>query len=309
MNLSGLKTVVTSKLGRQVLTGKKHAPLILFAVGTVGVVTAAVIACRATLKLEEVLDEADNNITELKDRRDSEDMTEKEFSRAASKVYFKAGAKIAGMYAPAALLLAGSIAALTGSHVMLTNRYAGMVSAYAALDKGFKAYRERVVEKLGKDQDQEFRYGTQELEIVEEAADGSGPVVKTIKRAAPTADTIYARWFDSGSNMWNKEAALNYVFLKSQEEHWNYRLGLKGYVTLNEVYENLGLPRKKFGQIVGWTKDAHQRGTGDGYISFGIFEGKTEGARDFINGWNSSVLLDFNVDGNILDEIDKHEVY
>lgn len=308
MNLMAMKNVVTGKIGRQILMGKKHAPLVLFAVGTVGVVTAAVLACRATLKLEEVLDETDKNVSALKDLREQDDITEKEYNQSVSKEYFKAGVRIARMYSFPVILGAASIASLTGSHVMLTNRYASVAAAYTALDKGFRAYRSRVVEKLGKEQDLEFRHGVQEMEIVEEAADGSGPVIKTIKRAAPNnKGSVYARWFNESCAPWRPEASLNYVFLKAQEEHWNWKLQQDGYVMLNDVYHALGLPRRKMGQMVGWRKDAHEKGTGDGYISFGIFEGESKNAIDFMNGWEKSVLIDPNVDGIMYQYIDEIE--
>jgi hypothetical protein len=35
-----------------------------------------------------------------------------------------------------------------------------------------------------------------------------------------------------------------------------------------------------------------------------VFDGKTQSARDFVNGFEGSILLDFNVDGVIYDKID-----
>lgn len=311
MNLAAMRNVVTGKLGLKILAGKRHAPLILFGIGVVGVVAASVMACRATLKIESVLDDADAKIAEAKTLHKIEegDRNNEAYNKAVAKIYFKAGLKIAGMYAPAVLLTAVSIGALTGSHVMLTNRYANAAAAYTALDKGFRAYRSRVVEKLGADQDLEFRHGFEEIEIVEEAADGSGPIVKTIRRAPQGKPSIYAEWFEEGSRMWKDENALNYVFLKSQQEHWNWKLQHDGYVILNDVYYALGIPRRDFGYVVGWTKDAHEKGTGDGYIDFGVFDAKTEGAKAFMNGWNKSVLIDPNVDGDILAKIKNFEPY
>lgn len=317
MNLAAMRNVVTGKLGLKLLAGKKYAPVILFGLGAVGVVTATVLACRATLKVEAVLDEVDENIKEMKNLRDGDldEYDQKAYNKDVSKLYFHAGVKIARMYAPSVLLMAGSIAALTGSHVMLTNRYASAAAAYTALDNGFKAYRKRVVEKLGAEQDLEFRHGVEEIEIVEEASDGSGPIVKTVKRAAPGDQySIYAKWFNESCSPWRSEAALNYVFLKAQQDHWNWRLQHKGYVMLNEVYEGLGMPLSAAGQLVGWTKDAHERfdkygnPLGDGYIDFGIFgDDVPEAAKDFVNGWNKSVKIDPNVDGLMYTKIDKFE--
>lgn len=307
MNLTSLRNAVTSSLGRKALLGKKHAPVILFALGTVGVVGAAILACRATLRVSEVLDEVDANVEAAKELRDGklEGYGEAEYKKEVSKLYFAAGAKIARMYAPAVIVGAASIAALTGSHVMLNKRYAQAAAAYAALDAGFKQYRERVIAKLGKDKDLEFRHGIQEMEIVEEGP--NGPEIKTIKRADAKVPSIYARWFDEGSHAFEREGMGNFLFLRAQQADWNRRLQQDGYVMLNDVLYKLGIPRCPEGQLVGWVKDSDKTGKGDGFIDFGIFQDDSEQARDFMNGSNKSVLLDFNVDGIVFELISKHE--
>jgi hypothetical protein len=296
--LTALRNVVTGKFGRQILRTKKHAPLIMFSLGAAGVIAAAVVACRATLKVEKVLDEIDEKVAAAKElhEEDPENFPETLLKKETSKAYFTGAAKIAKLYAPAVVIGAASIASLTGSHVMLQNRFAGAAAAYAALEKGYRSYRARVKEKYGEDQDREFLHGYEEIEIVEEALDGSGPVIKTMKRAAAGGEGIHTKWFDEGSRNWTKETASNLAYLEAQQNHWNWKLNQDGYVMLNDVLQGLDLPRFPEGQLVGWVKDADKTGKGDGLVSFGIFEGATEGARDFMNGWNKAVKLNFNID-------------
>ena len=52
--------------------------------------------------------------------------------------------------------------------------------------------------------------------------------------------------------------------------------------------------------VVGWVL-----GNGDNCIDFGIWDSANEKARDFVNGREGAILLDFNVDGVIYDLIDK----
>ena len=87
------------------------------------------------------------------------------------------------------------------------------------------------------------------------------------------------------------------LFLKAQETYANDLLKQKGYLFLNDVYKLLGLSETKSGQIVGWVYD-EKNPVGDNFVDFGIY--KDYGA-DFINGFGTSILLDFNVDGNILE--------
>lgn len=284
MNLTHLKNIVTSKAGRQLLSLQKNSPRLLFAAGVTGVVVATVLACRATLKVNDVLDEHE------------EQLEEADGQQSAAVVYFRTASKLAAMYAPAVIVGAASIAALTGAHVTLTRRNAATVAAYAALDKGFRAYRARVVQELGEDKDREFRHGSETRTIVEETE--TGPVTKDVVRAGPDDPSIYAKWFDDTCSAWQRQPEYNRFFLKCQQNFANDLLNARGHLFLNEVYEMLGMKHTRPGSVVGWIK-----GDGDGYVDFGIFNGASHTTRDFVNGWADRVLLDFNVDGIIWDKI------
>jgi hypothetical protein len=106
----------------------------------------------------------------------------------------------------------------------------------------------------------------------------------------------YARWFNEKSLAWTKDPEKNKFFLMRQQDYANEKLKAKGYLFLNELYDMVGIPKSKAGQVVGWMLN----GDGDGYIDFGLFSHNNE---DFINGYKNSILLDPNVDGIILDQI------
>lgn len=78
----------------------------------------------------------------------------------------------------------------------------------------------------------------------------------------------------------------------------NDLLRSRGHVFLNEVYDCLGIPRTKAGQIVGWVY-SKDNPVGDNYIDFGIYDVYKPAIADFVNGYERSILLDFNPDGNI----------
>lgn len=297
MNLTMIKDAITSKVGRQILSTRKHSPVILFAAGTVGIIATVVVASRATLKLDEVLAVAEKDL-ELVRTMDHPRYNEDDRKQDTIKIKIRTAGQIAKLYAPAAFLGMASIAALTGSHVILNRRNAGLMAAYAALDKGWREYRARVVGEYGEEKDREFRYGYEEREIVEETK--TGPVTKRIKRVGVEGASIYARYFDEGSPNWDKRSGYNLMFLRSIQAQMNNKLHAEGYVFLNEVYEALGIKRTSEGQQVGWVLDG---GNSDNYIDFGCFDGSKQEFRDFVNGWNSAVLLDFNVDGVIYDKI------
>lgn len=112
----------------------------------------------------------------------------------------------------------------------------------------------------------------------------------------------YARLFDDSCMGWTKDPEYNMNFLKCQQNYCNDKLKTKGHLFLNEVYDILGFPRTKAGTMVGWVYD-EENPIGDNFVDFGIFDSNDERNSDFINGYKNTAILDFNVDGNILDYI------
>ena len=111
--------------------------------------------------------------------------------------------------------------------------------------------------------------------------------------------SIYARFFNGSCPAWTKNPDMNMMYLMTQRQYATDMLKLKGHLFLNEVYDMLGMTRTKEGQVVGWVYDPDNP-IGDNYVDFGIFEDYNQ---DFVNGYETTALLDFNVDGNILDRI------
>lgn len=295
MNLKPL----TNLFGKQILSVRKHSPVILFGAGVVGVVTTVVLASRATLKLEEVLEDTQHNLDLVRGMK-SDDYSEDDRRNDQIILYVRAVGKVAKLYAPSVLVGVTSIAMLTGSHVILTRRNGALMAAYAVLDRGFKEYRARVIEKYGKETDRQMRYGGEMRS--EETVGKDGQIkVKVHHDAIPGNPSIYARCFDQTCNNWSRDDWRNVFLVQCQQNYANDLLRARGYVFLNEVYEMLGLPKTKEGQIVGWLRD----GNGDGYIDFGIFDGDTYSALRFVRGDEGAIWLDFNVDGIIYDKFDK----
>jgi hypothetical protein len=301
-----LMTFVSEAVGKGIARNaflmQKSSPGFLLGAGIVGMVASTALACRATLKVEVVLDEAREKLDMTKQAiaEHPGEYSEKDRQRDISLVYFQSGVKVARLYAPAIAVGLFSIAALTRSHYILTQRNAALAAAYTAIEQGFRQYRTRVVEKYGEDQDREFRYGTQEVEII----DPKTKRKKTVTRVGPGEPSIYARFFDNSSNSWSKEPEYNFIFLKAQQNYANDLLHSRGHVFLNDVYDMLGIPRSKAGAVVGWLLT--RNGSTDNFINFGVFDERSEQARDFVHGFEGSILLDFNVDGVIYDKIDGH---
>lgn len=288
------------KLGFKV---KQRSPEILVIGGAIGVVASAVMACKATLKVNEVLDEAKTQIDTVhevaNDPNMSEKYTEEDKKKDLSIVYVQTGVKLVKLYGPSVVLGVASLACILTSHKILRKRNMALAAAYATVDRSFKEYRGRVVERFGEELDRELKYNIKAKQVEETVVNEDGTetvVTKTVNAVDPTQYSEYARFFDDGCLGWEKNPEYNLMFVRQVQNWANERLKSRGYLFLNEVYEMFGFPMTEAGQVVGWVYDKE---IGDGFVDFGVYDLYNEKARDFVNGRERVILLDFNVDGNV----------
>lgn len=286
---------------------EKHSPEILMGVGVVGVVTGTVMACRATLKLNDILEEAQetrDKIKEVASNPNYEDKyTEEDAKKDLAVNYIQTGVKVAKLYAPAVAVGVAGVGCVLASHDIMKKRNVALSAAYLTVDKSFKEYKQRVVDRFGEEVEKEIRYGIKAEEIVETVVDEEGnetTVTETVKTMNPTLYSDYARFFDEASPCWQNDPEYNLMFLRAQQQYANDLLRAKGRLFLNDVYEMLGIEKTKAGQIVGWVYD-RENPNGDNFVDFGIYDMSKERVRAFVNGYETNILLDFNVDGNIWD--------
>lgn len=280
---------VTRFVGRQILQLRKDSPKILFALGIVGTVGSTILACRATLKLEETLDEFKDDIAGVKtlgDSIDEENYSKVDYNKDMAYAYMRGTLQIVKLYGPSVILGAASLGALTGSHVTLTRRNSSLTAAYTAVQASYNAYRDRVREELGEDKELEIYHATKSVKA---NVDGK---VQQLRLADPNKYSPYAKIFDEFNPNWQRNSEYNRMFIQTQQNWFNHLLHARGHVFLNEVYDGLGFKHTSAGQIVGWVLN----GEGDSFIDFGLF---TAGNANFINGYEQSRVLDFNVDGPI----------
>lgn len=296
---------------------QKHSPEILLGAGIVGTVTSAVLACKATTKVNFILEEAKEKVEiihtcaengEVKGYLENGEVgmipySEQDSKKDLSVVYAQTGLEFVKLYGPSVLLGAASLGCILASHNIIRKRNVALAAAYTVVENGFKDYRSRVVERFGKELDRELKYNIKEAEVEETVTneDGTESVVKkTVKTVDKSYTNGYSRFFDECNPNWGKSAEYNHLFLVQIQNWANERLKAKGRLFLNEVYEMLGMDISKEGQIVGWVYDENNVYVNN-YVDFGIYDVHNEDKRNFVNGRERSILLDFNVDGNILD--------
>lgn len=293
---------VTRIFYRTGLKIRKHSPEILMFAGVAGIVTSGVMACKATLKVEGILTEAKQKIDAInevkEDHIEDGEYAEKDYKKAMTLASAHTGMELVKLYGPSVVLATVSIGCLVGSNRILNKRNVALTAAYGAVANNFRDYRDRVIDRFGKELDRELKYGIKAKEIEETVIDENGNE-KTVKSTIDVVDhpvySEFARFFDDGCKGWEKDAEYNLMFLLQTQEQANKKFKRQGHLFLNDVYSMLGIPKTQAGQMVGWYYD-EEHPTGDNYIDFGIHNVHNAKARDFVNGYERVILLDFNVD-------------
>lgn len=303
-NKTEIMKSVNGVASKAVMKLKKHSPEILVVAGIAGTVVSAVLACKATTKVAEILDETKGTLDTIHEGMETGAINGQEYTTDDGKkdtvvVYAQTGMKLAKLYGPAIILGTLSITSILASNNILRKRNVALGAAYVAIDKSFKEYRGRVIERFGDQVDTELKYGIkakkfEEIEVDPETGKKK-KVKKTVMVADPNLQSDYAVYFDSKSRNYETNPDYNRMFLKAQQAFANDKLQTRGHLFLNEVLDDLDLPRTPAGQIVGWTKDGP-----DGYVNFRIVEveRETEDGRH-----EPALLLDFNVEGNIWEKM------
>ena len=300
---------------------QKKSPEILIAAGIAGVIVSAVMACKATIKAQEVAEDAKDTIDEIHAIEESgvtkagnpysADDTKKDLTTT----YVQTGIKYAKLYAPAVIVGAASVTCILMSHKMMKQRMVAVAAALSATDKAFKDYRNRVVERFGEQVEKELRYNIKAKEVKQTIVDEDGkekkvkvPVdVPAAEGWDPSQYSPYARIFDETHPQWTKDPEMNQYYLKARQAQATDMLRTRGHLFLNEVYDMLGFPRTKAGAVVGWLYDPKRPELGDTYVDFGMYEIHQLSEGDFVSGNTHSFILDFNVVGDITDDIADHQ--
>jgi len=297
---------------------KKAAPAIAVFGGTVGTVAAGVWAVKKTASdAPEVLDEIKEDISAVKEQNLGK--------RALAGAYVKGGLKIVKLYSGPIVLEVGSVCAILYGYNIVNGRLVAMGATAAALEEtnrrtqqAINNYRQALAERYGADFEKDLVYNEGDFLVNFGNPENAVPVEKTVDEdgnehteegywelshdTKNPCDVIspYAVIFDETSSEWSTDPEYNKMTLRRIQQTCNDLLHARGHLFLNDVYHELGLPDTRFGQMVGWIDG----GDGDGYVDFGIYDiAAVNNRREFINGYEPSIILDFNVDGVIWDKI------
>lgn len=305
--LDSVKNNITHIAAITGLKAKEHSPEILMVSGVVSIIVGTALACKATLKVDEILDEATEKQAEMDAAMNKFDghvatngkaivYTQDDYTHDKLILRARTIGKLVKNYAPAALFLTSGIVMMCCAHGIMKKRNAALMAAYQAVDLAFKNYRQRVVEEEGELKDRHYLTGSEykeienpetgEKEIVEETTD------KTV------SSSMYTRFFDESSRYWKKNADMNKTFLLCAQNQLNNKLYHQGYLFLNEVYEALDILPTPAGQVVGWVWSEGVK------VDLGVFDESDTCKRRFVNGIERVVRIDPNVQGVVYDLVE-----
>lgn len=301
---------------------KKASPTIIIVGAAIGGVTAAVLACKATIKAQDILNEHNTAVKTIHTTKEQieqgviqldegESYTEKDFKNDITTTYVQTGLKLAKVYAPAVTLGAVSLGCMFGSHHIMSKRNASLTAAYIALDKAFEEYKSRVSDRFGSRVQEELEHNIKAVELESKSTNEQGveETIKEYKDIAMQHTSPYTCIFDETVDTWQPDNMMNRTYLFLMEQSANKRLRTQGHLFLNDVLASLGTHggvtlKTPEGQIVGWIYDPNDP-TRQSHVDFGVtnyVEGD-EALNSFINGGERSVMLRFNCDGPIIDKI------
>lgn len=290
---------------------QKNSPTILLVSAVVNEAAAITLACLATKNLPGTLKPVSKQIVKMHNEMEKKPEKEKEIKKNLTKLYVKTGGKILMMYAPSVLSFSFSVASMVGSHNILKGRNAALAAAFTTLKGGYDSYRQRVKEKLGEEAEKEI-YDDVKVVKVKEKDENGKTIIKSVCQINPSAhDSDFCVLYgpDCLRTYDRTHPQLNITLLEEAESYFNRRLVARGYVFLYEIYEYLGFPESYLGtrrlqasHILGW-RYSKENPSGNNFIDFGIHDKDgilTQAAKNVSLGFEDSIWLTFNPDGDIL---------
>lgn len=218
--------------------------------------------------------------------------------KAAETKTEKAKAIVETYAVPGAVYAGGNALIVVGhkdAKAQLVATNAMLIATTETLNRFYK----NVKEEVGDEKAFELAHGMKKNETTIINEDGTHET-ETFYDINPNELSIYSKIFDESNPNWEKSPLANKDFLIGRQRWFTEKLRIQGYLFLNDVYRDLGFPCTKVGQIAGWIYDENDPNC-DNYVDLGIFSGRKR-ANDFVNGYEPCIILDFNCNGNIMDD-------
>ena len=318
MKLANIKAF--ARVAKQTIV--KYSPEILMCMGGATFVATVVVACKETVKEQELLEDHEAALDYVDIMNEEGELDDKAWKVSRRNVYIATIKKTTINYAPATILGVTSIACFFGAFGIMKKRYATLVMAYTALEESFRKYRQRVIETRGSDEDIYYLTGAKPKEITQKNEDGTKTKIKQLVLPDGTIASPYAfkfgKYNEDGSlnKQWSEEQSMNFSYLLGQQDYLNrmlyvrcifdddHKVLIRGSVLLNEIRDLCGKKPTPTGAVVGNLFGNGEPGR-NGFIDFQLV-GASE--KDPLTGKDiPCVFVNPNCDGMIYDLLGKPE--
>lgn len=295
-------------LGASLKAGiEKVAPGVMIAVGIGAVAVGA-------YKAAEAAPEAKEAIAEFKTMREAIEQSEEDPEARREIInsgYRSLGNTLLHAYAKPALLVSGGTALILGGHGIISKKLATTTASLISTDKLFQDYRHNVIEDQGEEADFRYRTGVKKVNVETVEQDIRGRKRKVMKEYDVVDEVLtnpFMKFYDESNPNFSKNPTDDLYTLRKREEWFNDRLRAEGYLFLNDVLYDLGFNRCAEGSVYGWVYDPDNPDVHN-CVDLGIRDIRRKTIQNAINGYEPVILLNFNVDGVIIDKLPRFGQY
>jgi len=320
-SFKSIGSAIAKKASMAAFKMKVHSPAILVGAGIVGLVTAGVLACKATPKAMKVTERCKTELEGVKSALTEEKIVEetgKTYTEADAKkdtrlIYFQTAGRYLKTYALPCILATASIASILGGFNILNHRYTFTAGLLTAAEKKLEDYRGRVRGEIGAEREELlFKNAKKELVTQRTVDEKTGEVTEKtteelVANAKSDVDDPFCFIFDAcnAPYTWHRNPGFNKTYLEKAESELNNRLQSRGYLTLNQALEAVGMQPVDYGMCAGWL--ASDAGA---FVSFGItlcgeITDNVVGDSGCYTGGYPDYMLHFNCRGNIMKDMPK----
>lgn len=222
----------------------KHSPEILTGLGIAGMITSTVLAVRATPKAIALLEERKEELNQDNFNKNIEKDYSLKNHKELEKLGFKETVKtVWKCYIPSAIMMGVSVPCLIFANSVHIRRHAVLATAYHLSETAATEYRKKVIETIGEKKEEAIRDKINK-DRIEKNPVVENKVIITEKGNTLCYEPLSGRYFKSDIDKINK--AVNEI---------NRRINQNYYVSLNELYDELGLEETTLGDELGWNSD------------------------------------------------------
>lgn len=262
----------------------KNGPTIAVVGGSVAAIAGTFLACKATLKAGNVLDEhkAQMDIIHEAEKKsesvDTVDYTENDKKKDTLQVYASTAGKFARLYAPAVGLEVAGFVAIFWGFGLISRRYGLALGAIASLDEKFRQYRGNVIDEYGTDVDKRLagelvlgdgnQSDEEEITVTDSEGNEHSNTAKKIDIDAVDLNNFqfvfqkYDTVVDENgvtktveNPLWESSYLYNHNLIQQVEKGYTRLLQNRSidHLFLNKVRREFGKNGNDFGHYYGWT--------------------------------------------------------